>query len=228
VPVDPRPRRRALLPVAGAGLALSAAALLVGGVVTLGTGEAGTPAAGHGGGSHVMADDGTMVHDGVTYYAGPAPVLPSDDALAAAEPRAIAIPALGVASDLVHLGLRPDGTAEVPADYDTAGWYREGGRPGVLGPTVVLGHVDSTAGPAVFYRLRDLVPGDVVEVTTADGTPARYAVDRVQQVAKDAFPTFEVFGATQDDVLRLVTCAGEFDRGERSYTDNLVVHATRI
>ena len=136
MPVDPRLRRRALLPVAGAGLALAAAGLVIAGVVTLGTGEAGTPAAGHGG-SHVMADDGTMVHDGVTYYAGPAPVLPSDEALAAAEPRAVAIPALGVTSDLVHLGLRPDGTAEVPADYDVAGWYREGGRPGGLGPTVV-------------------------------------------------------------------------------------------
>jgi sortase (surface protein transpeptidase) len=93
---------------------------------------------------------------------------------------------------------------------------------------VLLGHVDSRDGPAVFYRLRDLGPGEVVEVTTGDGTVARYAVDRTEQVPKDAFPTFAVFGATADDVLRLVTCAGDFDRGERSYTDNLVVHATRI
>jgi hypothetical protein len=66
-----------------------------------------------------------------------------------------------------------------------------------------------------------------VEVTTAGGTLARYVVERTEQVSKDEFPTFAVFGATQQDVLRLVTCAGEFDRGERSYTDNFVVHATR-
>lgn len=177
---------------------------------------------------HQVAADGSMVHDGVTYYAGPAPGPIGDDVLAAAAPAAVAIPAIGVRSDLLHLGIAPDGSAEVPADYARAGWFRGGGRPGVIGPTVLLGHVDSVDGPAVFHRLRDLGAGDVVEVTTADGTLARYAVERVERVAKDEFPTFAVFGATQDDVLRLVTCAGAFDRGARSYTDNLVVHATRL
>lgn len=146
-----------------------------------------------------------------------------------AEPAAVVIPAIGVRSDLLPLGIAPDGGAEVPDDFARAGWFRGGGRPGGRGPTVLLGHVDSTDGPAVFFRLRDLRPGDVIEVTTAaDGTPARYAVERTEQVAKDAFPTFAVFGATPDDVLRLVTCAGAFDRGARSYTDNLVVHAVRV
>lgn len=104
----------------------------------------------------------------------------------------------------------------MPQDHALAGWYRNAGRPGLLGPTVLLGHVDSLDGPAVFYRLRELAPSAVVEVTTAGGGVARYALDRVEQVAKDEFPTFEAFGATRDDVLRLVTCAGEFNRGARS------------
>ena len=145
-----------------------------------------------------------------------------------AEPAAVAIPAIGVRSELLPLGIATDGGAEVPEDFARAGWFRGGGRPGGRGPTVLLGHVDSTDGPAAFYRLRDLRPGDGIEVTTAGGTVARYAVERTEQVAKDAFPTFAVFGATPDDVLRLVTCAGEFDRGARSYTDNLVVHAVRV
>jgi sortase (surface protein transpeptidase) len=140
----------------------------------------------------------------------------------------LAIPSIGVQSELLDLGIAADGTAEVPQDYALAGWFRDGGRPGGRGPTVLLGHVDSQSGPAVFYRLRDLTPGDVVEVGTDDGTVARYAVQRTEQVPKDDFPTFAVFGATADDVLRLVTCAGEFDRGARSYEDNLVVHANRI
>jgi LPXTG-site transpeptidase (sortase) family protein len=133
-----------------------------------------------------------------------------------------------VASPLLQLGVAADGAAEVPADYDLAGWFTEGGRPGSHGPTVLLGHVDSRSGPAVFHRLRELRAGDLVEVDTAGGGTARYAVQRAEQVAKDTFPTFAVFGATPQDVLRLVTCTGSFDRGEGSYTDNLVVHATRV
>lgn len=206
--------------VAGAAVAVGAAALLVSGLAT-----AGVP--GHGGG-HTMAQDGSMVHGGVTYYAGPVPEAVPAEVVDGARPTDVAIPSIGVASSLLELGLQDDGTAEVPQDYALAGWFGGGGRPGLVGPTVLLGHVDSADGPAVFYRLRELAAGDVVEVTTAGGGVARYAVDRVEQVAKDEFPTFEVFGATRDDVLRLVTCAGDFDRGERSYTDNLVVHATRV
>ena len=143
------------------------------------------------------------------------------------EPTAVGIPAIGVASPLLDLGVAEDGAAEVPARYELAGWFEGGGRPGSRGPTVLLGHVDSTAGPAVFHDLRSLRPGDLVEVTVADGTVARYAVTGTERFAKDAFPTVAVFGATTDDVLRLVTCTGEFDRGARSYTDNLVVTAER-
>jgi LPXTG-site transpeptidase (sortase) family protein len=142
-------------------------------------------------------------------------------------PTAVEIPAIGVASPLLDLGVTADGTAEVPDRYELAGWFEGGGRPGARGPTVLLGHVDSTTGPAVFYDLRALRPGDLVEVTVADGTVARYAVTGTERFAKDALPTAAVFGATTDDVLRLVTCTGEFDRGAGSYTDNLVVTAER-
>lgn len=166
----------------------------------------------------------------------PSPVPPSAPALDDAvptdpagvpEPTAVAIPAIGVASPLLDLGITADGSAEVPEQYELAGWFEGGGRPGSRGPTVLLGHVDSTAGPAVFSDLRSLRPGDLVEVTVADGTVALYAVTGTERFAKDAFPTAAVFGATTGDVLRLVTCTGEFDRGARSYTDNLVVTAER-
>ncbi len=149
------------------------------------------------------------------------------DPVGVPEPTAVGIPAIEVASSLVDLGVAADGTAEVPDRFELAGWFEGGGRPGSRGPTVLLGHVDSTAGPAVFHDLRSLRPGDLVEVTVADGTVARYAVTGTERFAKDAFPTAAVFGATTDDVLRLVTCTGEFDRGARSYTDNLVVTAER-
>lgn len=157
-------------------------------------------------------------------------------------PVSVRIPAIGVDEpDVLGLGVAPDGSAEVPEDYGRVGWFdrtlgarRAGVTPAQVpiaegrGPTVLLGHVDSRNGPAAFYRLRDLRPGDVIEVGRSDGSVARYGVERTEQVAKDAFPTFAVFGSTATDVLRLVTCAGDFDRGARSYTDNLVVHAGRL
>ncbi|SDP33069.1 Sortase family protein [Klenkia soli] len=164
---------------------------------------------------------------------GPATAVPTSaltpvlDPASVPAPTAVSIPALGVQQDLIGLGVADDGTAEVPADFDDVGWFTPGGRPGARGPTVLMGHVDSTTGPAVFYALRDLAPGDTVELTTADGSTPTYTVTGTEQVAKDTFPTAAVFGATTDDVLRLITCTGAFDAGARSYTDNLVVTAVR-
>ena len=156
-----------------------------------------------------------------------APPTSSLDPATVPEPTAVSIPRLGVRQGLVDLGVAAGGTAEVPTDFADVGWFTPGGRPGARGPTVLMGHVDSTAGPAVFYELRDLAPGDAVELTVADGSTATYTVTGTEQVAKDTFPTAAVFGATADDVLRLITCTGAFDAGARSYTDNLVVTAVR-
>jgi LPXTG-site transpeptidase (sortase) family protein len=151
--------------------------------------------------------------------------VPAAATVAGVVPAAVRLPTIDVEDSLLRLGIAPDGTAEVPTDYDRVGWFDRGVVPGARGPTVLLGHVDSRSGPAVFHRLRELRAGDPVEVDRSDGTTARYVVTRTEQVAKDRFPTFAVFGSTGDDVLRLVTCSGTFDRGARSYTDNLVVHA---
>jgi len=158
----------------------------------------------------------------------PRPVPAVVDPASVPAPVAVSVRALGLIEELVDLGLAADGTAEVPTDFDRVGWFTGGGRPGARGPTVLMGHVDSADGPAVFYALRDLVAGDVVEVTVADGSTARYAVSGTSQVPKGEFPTAAVFGATADDVLRLITCTGAFDAGARSYTDNLVVTAERL
>jgi Sortase domain len=143
-------------------------------------------------------------------------------------PARLEIPAIGVSTPLVRLGLLADGTMEVPRDYGVAGWFTGGPMPGQLGPAVIAGHVDSRTGPAVFYRLRDLRPGDQLRVVRADGRVVRFEVESLARYPKREFPDDEVFGATTTPALRLITCAGDFDRSQRSYRDNLVVSAIRV
>ncbi|WP_299053766.1 class F sortase [uncultured Nocardioides sp.] len=143
-------------------------------------------------------------------------------------PTAVSIPSLGLAEDLVDLGLDEGGTLEVPTDPDRVGWFTGGGRPGGPGPTVVVGHVDSTEGPAVFARLPELTVGDEVVVDDADGGRTRYAVTEVADVPQTPFPTEQVFGATVEDTLRLITCTGPYDAEAGRYTENRVVSAVTV
>jgi hypothetical protein len=151
--------------------------------------------------------------------------------LPAADPVHLDVPAIGVSSDLLSLGLNPDDTVEVPplAADSRAGWYRYSPTPGQLGPSVILGHVDSAEyGPGVFFKLGALRQGDTITVSRTDGTVATFAVDRVVSYPKDQFPTLDVYGNTDDAELRLITCGGDFDSSARSYLDNIVVYASLV
>ncbi|MCF6743137.1 class F sortase [Blastococcus sp. KM273128] len=160
-----------------------------------------------------------------------APAAQAAQAAQAAEPVSVSVPAIGVTSDLLRLGLNDDGTVEVPplGPDDQAGWYERGPAPGAVGPAVLLGHVDSAEhGPGIFFDLGALRPGDEVEVARADGTVAVFAVDRVERHPKDDFPTLAVYGNTEDAQLRLITCGGDFDSSARSYEDNVIAFATLV
>jgi sortase (surface protein transpeptidase) len=140
-------------------------------------------------------------------------------------PVRIGIPAVGVSSPLDRLGRARDRTVQVPSRWERAGWYTPGTRPGDPGSAVILGHVDSKRGPAVFYRLRELRRGDRVEVARADGSSVRFAVERVEQYDKRRFPTDEVYYPTLTPELRLVTCGGTFDATAGHYRSNIIVFA---
>jgi sortase (surface protein transpeptidase) len=144
----------------------------------------------------------------------------------AADPTAVHIPAIGVRGAVVPLGLDPSGALEVPERPGDAGWWTGGTEPGERGPAVIAGHVDSKAGPAVFYRLRELRPGDTITVFRADRSRLDFVVRHTEQHAKAAFPTDAVYGATRGPELRLVTCGGAFDRSSGHYVDNVIVYAT--
>jgi hypothetical protein len=163
--------------------------------------------------------------------ADPAPAGPAVAPAAAApvRPVTISIPAMGVDGPLEDLTADPEtGELSAPDDPATAGWYAAGVVPGEAGPAVVGGHVDSRAGPGVFFKLRGLQPGDRVEITRSDGRTVSFAVTAVSRYPKNRFPTTAVYGPAPGPELRLVTCGGTFNRTERSYEDNVVVDAVLL
>jgi sortase (surface protein transpeptidase) len=140
----------------------------------------------------------------------------------------VRVPAIGVTASVIHLGLQRDGSMQVPPGAYPVGWYDRSPTPGELGPAVLAGHVDWGGKPGAFYGLRELLPGDQVIVERADGSVATFQVDRVEDHAKDDFPTDEVYGDIGWAGLRLITCGGSFDRHTGSYEDNVIVFATLV
>ena len=144
-------------------------------------------------------------------------------------PVSVDIPAIGVTSRLLHLGLNADGTIQVPSLVTNAGeaaWYKYSATPGQIGASVIEGHVDSSQGPAVFYRLGALRPGDRIDVTLADGVTAIFRVTGVREYAKSNFPAKAIYGATDYAALRLITCGGVFDYASGHYLSSTVVFAS--
>lgn len=147
--------------------------------------------------------------------------LPAD----VARPVRLRIPAIGLSTRVIPLRLDAKGRLIAPEKFDRVGWNQAGPEPGERGVAVIAGHVDSTTGPAVFYRLRQLREGDRVHVDRADGTAVTFVVDRLARYPKDRIPDKEVYGSGAGAQLRLITCGGTFDRQRRSYRDNVIVFA---
>ena len=164
----------------------------------------------------------------------PAPSAAQVDASTAAStataplaPTSLSIPAIGVSTTLVRLGLAKDGTLEVPTQAMTAGWYTGSPAPGLVGPSIIAGHVHWSGIPAVFAHLADLRQGDRVVITRSDATAVVFVVDRVVTYPKTEFPTELVYGNIPYPGLRLITCGG-YDPVAKAYEANVVVFATLV
>lgn len=144
-------------------------------------------------------------------------------------PVSVDIPAIGVHSKLLHLGVNADGSLKVPplaTSASTAAWYKYSATPGQIGAAVIEGHVDSYHGPAVFFRLGALRPGNTIDVTLADGITAIFRVTGVREYTKSKFPARIIYGATDYAALRLITCGGTFDYATGHYRSSTVVFAS--
>lgn len=144
-------------------------------------------------------------------------------------PTRLVIPSISLHTTFVQpLGLLPDQTIDVPDSYTKVGWYSGGVSPGEVGPSVILGHVDSVDGPGVFYSLGQVKVGDEIEVTRTDGTVVKFLVTKLERHPQSNFPTLDVYGPVDKAVLRLVTCSGQFNRVSQRYSHNLIVFAELV
>lgn len=144
-------------------------------------------------------------------------------------PVRVDIPAIGVHSKLLHLGVNADGTIQVPSlqtSASLAAWYKYSATPGQIGTSIIEGHVDDLQGPAVFFRLGALRPGDAIDVTLADGVTAVFRVTGVREFRKSGFPAATVYTPARFAALRLITCGGAFDYTTGHYLSSTVVFAT--
>lgn len=148
--------------------------------------------------------------------------------MARSEPTELSIPDVAIRTSLLSVGRNADNTIEVPASYETAGWYRYSPTPGEIGPTIIVGHVDSYRGPAVFWRLSQLRPAQLIDVKRADGKTITYQITQIKQFDQNNFPTNEVYGNISHAGLRLITCGGVYNRATNGYSHNTVVYATMV
>jgi LPXTG-site transpeptidase (sortase) family protein len=176
--------------------------------------------------SEPTATSGQLMMRGVTRPVGPVPTI-EPAAREPVDPRRLVIDSIGIVADVEHVGIADDGTLSTPTDIANVGWYFGSSRPGDKGPAVIVGHVDSAHGPAVFSRLAELEVGDIVTVENGGEAALSFAVSAVTRHPKESFPVEAVYGASPDAELRLITCGGRYNP-ESGYADNVVVFARAI
>lgn len=157
----------------------------------------------------------------------PAATASDEEPLVYAVPRRVAIPAIGVRTRIVPVGLQEDGAIEIPDDIRLVGWYDLGVPPGAdRGSAVLVAHRDGRAqGRGVFYDLGLLEVDDEVVVRTDDGQDLRFAVVSRESIRKKRLPYEELFAVDGPPRLTLISCGGEYDPDAGGYQDNVVVTA---
>lgn len=138
------------------------------------------------------------------------------------------IPSIGVDSAVEVKSLGPEGVMQAPGAPDIVSWYDFSSQPVDGGNAVFAGHLDYAGyGPAVFWRLGEVQPDDVIEVSLQDGRIVKYLVTAVRSFAATDDAS-EVVASSGKPTITLITCNGTFDSEAGAYDERLVVTGDRI
>lgn len=146
------------------------------------------------------------------------------------EPRYIFIPAIGVRAVVKPTWQTKDGAIGTPTNiYDTS-WYVHSAKPGQPGATFIDGHVSSWASPGVFYKLKDLRPGDEIQIEKGDGTWVTYRVAKKVFYAYNDVNMKQTLAPINPDKsgLTLMTCAGDVMPHTNTFSQRIAVFAEEI
>lgn len=155
--------------------------------------------------------------------------VPSELPRAGTVPVTLELPARRVSAPVVPVVTGADGGLVIPDPPSTVGWWSPSALPGGAGgTTVIAGHVDSRSrGLGALAALRTVEAGEPVLLRGADGRQVGYRVVARRQYLKAELPA-DLFAVGGPPRLVLITCGGAFDRGTRSYSDNVVVYAEPV
>jgi hypothetical protein len=153
----------------------------------------------------------------------------------------LVIPALRVKAPLIPTGaVGPPGTASltIPQNIHDVGWWdgtvtdgtqtarEHAPQPGQPGVAIIAGHVDSAAsGPGALYYLKDLKPGDTIQIVNLEGRTSIWIVSSQPETTPKTQLPRSLFATTGPARLALVSCGGPFDTATGHYTDNIIVWA---
>lgn len=139
-------------------------------------------------------------------------------------PTRLKIPSINVDAPVEYVGLTSDGAMDIPKAPNEVAWFNLGSRPGENGSAVIAGHYGWENNlPAVFDDLHKLRKGDKISVEDKKGVTTTFVVREMKIYGKDEIVP-EVFGSSDGKAhLNLVTCTGEWNKDEKTYSERLVV-----
>jgi len=149
----------------------------------------------------------------------------------ATHPKQLIIDKLDVKANILSVGTLSSGALDAPKTAWNVGWYKQSALPGLgVGALLIDGHVnDALNSPGVFYHLNTLTSGDRLQIIRGDGQVFIYSVTEVDQV-----PTEQVNMAKMlqpitpgQEGLNLITCGGVYNYTLHTYSDRVLVYATR-
>lgn len=139
-------------------------------------------------------------------------------------PVQLKIPKIEVDANIIEVGITANGEMDVPKLPEDTAWFNLGPRPGEEGSAVITGHYGwENKNPAVFDNLHELQIGDKIFTEDDAGIIATFVVYEIRTYDnKEETPN--IFSSNDGKAhLNLVTCTGDWNKTENTFSDRLVI-----